>query len=89
MAALDVIEVGFDAPENLYATYAADPERRGGDDRTPTHFPSRRDEYGDDVAGRLDMAAKVTLAEYVEATIERERIRAAFQHAVHRSATCC
>ena len=47
------------------------------------HFPARRDEYGDDVAGRLDMAAKVTLAEYVDATIERERIRAAFQHAVH------
>ncbi len=77
VAALDVIEVGFDAPENLYATYAPIQNAEAAKVHA-AHFPARRDEYGDDVAGRLDMAAKVTLTEYVEATIERERIRAAF-----------
>ena len=73
-----MIEVGFDAPEHLYATYAPIQNAEAAKVHA-AHFPARRDEYGDDVAGRLDMAAKVTLAEYVDATIERERIRAAFQ----------
>jgi aspartyl-tRNA(Asn)/glutamyl-tRNA(Gln) amidotransferase subunit A len=76
-SALDVIEVGFDAPEHLYATYAPIQNAEAAKIHA-AHFPSRRDDYGDDVAGRLDTAAKVTLAEYIEATIERERIRAAF-----------
>jgi aspartyl-tRNA(Asn)/glutamyl-tRNA(Gln) amidotransferase subunit A len=75
--ALDVTEVGFDAPENLYATYAPIQNAEAAKIHAQ-HFPSRSDEYGDDVAGRLDAAAKVTLAEYIEATVERERIRAAF-----------
>jgi aspartyl-tRNA(Asn)/glutamyl-tRNA(Gln) amidotransferase subunit A len=79
VAALDgVIEVGFDAPEHLYATYAPIQNAEAAKVHAE-HFPARRDEYGDDVANRLDTAAKVTLAEYVDATIERERIRAAFQ----------
>ncbi len=78
VAALDdVIEVGFDAPENLYATYAPIQNAEAAIAHRD-NFPARRDDYGDDVANRLDMAAEVTLAEYVAATIERERIRAAF-----------
>ncbi len=77
VAMLDVIEVGFDAPEHLYATYAPIQNAEAAKIHAQ-HFPARRDEYGDDVAGRLDAAAKVTLAEYIEATVERERIRAAF-----------
>jgi aspartyl-tRNA(Asn)/glutamyl-tRNA(Gln) amidotransferase subunit A len=78
VAAIDVIEVGFDAPDRLYATYAPIQNAEAAIVHA-RHFPARRDAYGGDVAGRLDTAAKVTLGEYVEATIERERIRAAFQ----------
>ncbi|HEX6023840.1 MAG TPA: amidase [Solirubrobacter sp.] len=77
VAAIDAIEVGFDAPEHLYATYAPIQNAEAAKVHAE-HFPSRRDEYGADVAHRLDMAAKVTLGEYIDATIERERIRAAF-----------
>jgi aspartyl-tRNA(Asn)/glutamyl-tRNA(Gln) amidotransferase subunit A len=76
-SALGAIEIGFDAPEHLYPTYATIQNAEAA----LTHaerFPARRGEFGDDVANRLDTAMKVTLAEYVEATIERERIRAAF-----------
>ena len=76
-AALGAVEVGFDAPQRLYPTYATIQNAEA----VLTHaerFPARRDEFGEDVANRLAMAVDVTLAEYVEATIERERIRAAF-----------
>ena len=39
-------------------------------------FPSRRDEYGEDVRGRLELGAKVTLDEYLDATVAREHARA-------------
>jgi aspartyl-tRNA(Asn)/glutamyl-tRNA(Gln) amidotransferase subunit A len=39
-------------------------------------FPSRSDEYGDDVRGRLELGAKTTLDEYLEATTAREHARA-------------
>ena len=32
-------------------------------------FPARRDEYGSDVLGRLELATKTTLADYLEGTI--------------------
>jgi aspartyl-tRNA(Asn)/glutamyl-tRNA(Gln) amidotransferase subunit A len=41
-------------------------------------FPARREEYSADVAARIDAARAVTLAEYAEATVVRERVRAAF-----------
>ena len=41
-------------------------------------FPSRRDEYGSDVVGRLDAATEVTLAQYLQASADRERVRAGF-----------
>jgi aspartyl-tRNA(Asn)/glutamyl-tRNA(Gln) amidotransferase subunit A len=41
-------------------------------------FPARADEYSQDVARRLAAAQEVTLAEYIAATEERERIRIAF-----------
>jgi aspartyl-tRNA(Asn)/glutamyl-tRNA(Gln) amidotransferase subunit A len=41
-------------------------------------FPSRRDEYGSDVIGRLDAATEVTLAQYLRASADRERVRAGF-----------
>jgi aspartyl-tRNA(Asn)/glutamyl-tRNA(Gln) amidotransferase subunit A len=44
-------------------------------------WPSRRDDYGSDVAARLRLAEAVTLDELVEASAERERIRAAWKAA--------
>jgi aspartyl-tRNA(Asn)/glutamyl-tRNA(Gln) amidotransferase subunit A len=41
-------------------------------------FPSRRGEYGADVLGRLELAARETLASYLAASADRQRIRAGF-----------
>jgi aspartyl-tRNA(Asn)/glutamyl-tRNA(Gln) amidotransferase subunit A len=41
-------------------------------------YPKRRDEYGDDVRGRLDAATEVTLPDYLAASADRRRLRAAF-----------
>ena len=49
------IEVGFDAPEHLYPTYATIQNAEAAQTHAEL-FPARRDEYGDDVAGRLDAA---------------------------------
>lgn len=51
---------------------ALDTHRRAG------IYPRRRDEYGSDVLGRLDAASEVTLEEYLAATADRRRVRAAF-----------
>ena len=78
VAAFDTLEVSFDHAGRLYPTYAS---IQNGE-AAQTHaqlFPQRRDEYGADVAARIENALRVTLAEYTEAIAERERIRAAFQ----------
>jgi aspartyl-tRNA(Asn)/glutamyl-tRNA(Gln) amidotransferase subunit A len=41
-------------------------------------FPSRREEYGMDVRGRLELASAETLENYLTACADRQRIRAAF-----------
>jgi aspartyl-tRNA(Asn)/glutamyl-tRNA(Gln) amidotransferase subunit A len=41
-------------------------------------FPGRRDEYGDDVRGRLEAATTVGLDDYLRASADRQRVRAAF-----------
>lgn len=41
-------------------------------------FPARREEYGEDVLGRLETATRVRLADYLAAGAERQRIRAGF-----------
>lgn len=46
-------------------------------------FPARRDEYGEDVRARLELATTVTLPDYLAASAERERLRAGF-HRVFR-----
>jgi aspartyl-tRNA(Asn)/glutamyl-tRNA(Gln) amidotransferase subunit A len=73
----EVIEVDFENPERLYPTYATIQNAEAA----LTHaqlYPARRSEYGDDVAARLEHAVNVTLAEYVEAAVERQRIRLNF-----------
>ena len=73
----EVVELGFERPERLQPTYVTIQNAEAA----LTHaqlFGARRGEYGDDVVARLDLAADVTLADYVEATAERERIRSTF-----------
>jgi aspartyl-tRNA(Asn)/glutamyl-tRNA(Gln) amidotransferase subunit A len=41
-------------------------------------YPARAGEYGDDVRGRLEVAAGVQLADYLAAAAERQRIHASF-----------
>jgi aspartyl-tRNA(Asn)/glutamyl-tRNA(Gln) amidotransferase subunit A len=41
-------------------------------------YPAQADRYGADVRGRLELATKVTLGEYLAAEAERERVRAGF-----------
>ncbi len=47
-------------------------------------FPARREEYGSDVRGRLELATKTTLADYLEGTIRREQLRAGFSPGLRR-----
>ncbi len=67
-----------DAPEILPAyrvvqgAEAVDSHRRAG------LWPDRRGEYGEDVRGRLAASESIGLAEYLEATLVRERVRAGF-----------
>ena len=73
----EIVEVPFANPERLQPTYVTIQNAEAA----LTHaalFPSRRDEYGTDVAARLEIAARATFAEYMEATTERERIRTTF-----------
>lgn len=51
---------------------ALDTHRRAG------LYPARREEYGEDVRGRLDAATEVTLEEYLAASVDRRRVRSAF-----------
>ncbi len=51
---------------------ALDTHRRAG------LYPTRREEYGDDVLGRLDAATEVTLEEYLAASADRRRVQASF-----------
>jgi aspartyl-tRNA(Asn)/glutamyl-tRNA(Gln) amidotransferase subunit A len=47
-------------------------------------YPSRADEYGPDVRGRLELAEQVTLHDYLEATVTRERARASMAALLER-----
>jgi aspartyl-tRNA(Asn)/glutamyl-tRNA(Gln) amidotransferase subunit A len=73
-----VPEAGLIFPtfRTIQAAEALDTHRRAG------IYPSRRDEYGEDVRGRLDAATEVTLEEYLDASATRRQIRAAFARAL-------
>ncbi len=73
------VEIALPEAELIYPAFgiiqraeALDTHRRAG------LYPARRDEYGADVLGRLDAAAEVTLEEYLAASADRRRVRAAF-----------
>jgi aspartyl-tRNA(Asn)/glutamyl-tRNA(Gln) amidotransferase subunit A len=75
--ALGAFEVPFDEPERIYPAFIPIQSVEAALVHAPT-FPSRREEYGADVAARIERAQTVTVEEYVEATATRERIRAGF-----------
>lgn len=74
--ALPEAELIFPTFRTIQAAEALDSHRRAG------LFPARRDEYGADVLGRLDAATEVTLEQYLEASAQRQAIRAAFARAL-------
>lgn len=74
-----LVEVTLPEAELVYPAFgviqraeALDTHRRAG------LYPARRTEYGPDVLGRLDAATEVTLEQYLAASADRERVRAAF-----------
>jgi len=73
----EVLDVPFERPERLQPTYVTIQNAEAWISHAAL-FSARRDEYGADVAARIEVAQDVTLAEYAEAIAERERIRATF-----------
>jgi aspartyl-tRNA(Asn)/glutamyl-tRNA(Gln) amidotransferase subunit A len=75
----ELVEVELPGAESIFPTFgviqraeALRVHRRAG------LYPERREEYGDDVRGRLESGESVTLDDYLAATAARERLRAAF-----------
>jgi aspartyl-tRNA(Asn)/glutamyl-tRNA(Gln) amidotransferase subunit A len=75
----DVIQTTLPESSSIYPTFVTIQRAEA----LRTHqlaglYPDRRDEYGHDVRRRLDAATAVTIAEYLDASAERQRIRARF-----------
>jgi aspartyl-tRNA(Asn)/glutamyl-tRNA(Gln) amidotransferase subunit A len=82
-AGAQLVECAFPEAELILPTFrtiqgaeALDTHRRAG------LYPDRRDEYGPDVLGRLDAATEVTIEQYLQASADRQRLRAAFRRAL-------
>lgn len=79
----DVTEVRLPEAAGVYETFGAIQRSEA----LYTHvraglFPSRRAEYGPDVRARLELAETMSLADYLDATLRRERLRAGFHRAL-------
>jgi aspartyl-tRNA(Asn)/glutamyl-tRNA(Gln) amidotransferase subunit A len=70
--ALPEAELVLPAFRTIQAAEALDTHRNAG------LYPARRGEYGADVLGRLDAATEVTVEQFLRASADRERVRAAF-----------
>ena len=75
--ALDAFEVEFAEAERIYPAFAAIQSVEAALAHADL-FPTRKAEYSDDVAARIERARAVTVEEYVEATATRERVRSSF-----------
>jgi aspartyl-tRNA(Asn)/glutamyl-tRNA(Gln) amidotransferase subunit A len=74
-----LVEVALPEAAGAYAAFGA--VQRCEALRTHTRaglFPARREEYGSDVLGRLELATATTLTDYLDGTIRREKLRAGF-----------
>ena len=77
--AAGVDEVGFPEAATVYETFGATQRAEAlFTHREAGLYPGRADEYGADVRGRLEMAAREGTAEYLRAAAERQRLRAGF-----------
>lgn len=81
----ELVDVGFDAGELIAASFATtqrvealEAHRRRG------LFPDRLRDYGEDVRDRLERATELSLADYLEAAVDRARIAAAFSKTFER-----
>jgi aspartyl-tRNA(Asn)/glutamyl-tRNA(Gln) amidotransferase subunit A len=81
-AGAGLVEIALPEAELVYPAFgviqraeALDSHRRAG------LFPARRAEYGADVRERLELATEVTVDDYLAASADRQRVRAAFARA--------
>jgi len=75
----ELVEVPFPEAGLAYPTFVAVQRAEALYTHTKAGlFPARRDEYGEDVRGRLEVAETVGLDEYLAASADRQRIRAGF-----------
>ena len=73
------VEVAVPEAELIYPAFGVIQRAEALDThRSAGLYPSRREEYGADVLGRLDGATEVTVEQYLAASADRRRIRAAF-----------
>jgi aspartyl-tRNA(Asn)/glutamyl-tRNA(Gln) amidotransferase subunit A len=75
----ELVEVGFPDADRIYESFGVIQRAEALFSHTRAGlFPARKDEYGEDVLGRLELATKVALPDYLAASAERQRVRAAF-----------
>ncbi|HKP17190.1 MAG TPA: amidase family protein, partial [Gaiellaceae bacterium] len=75
----EVVEVEFPDAARLYETFGVIQRAEALFTHTQAGlFPARKDEYGRDVLARLELATSAELADYLAASAERQRARAAF-----------
>jgi aspartyl-tRNA(Asn)/glutamyl-tRNA(Gln) amidotransferase subunit A len=81
----ELVQVEFPAAERLYETFGVIQRAEALFSHTQAGlFPARRDEYGRDLLGRLELATQVELSDYLAASEERQRARAGFDNAFGR-----
>jgi aspartyl-tRNA(Asn)/glutamyl-tRNA(Gln) amidotransferase subunit A len=75
----DLVDVAFPDADRIYETFSVIQRAEALFSHTQAGlFPASRGEYGEDVLGRLELATKVELSDYLAASAERQRVRAAF-----------
>lgn len=73
----ELIEVEFPDADRVYETFGVTQRAEALFSHTQAGlFPARRDEYGEDVRARLELATTVGLPEYLAAAADRRRLRA-------------
>ena len=78
-AGADIVEVAFPEAELIYPAFGVIQRSEALDShRSAGLYPARRDEYGADVLGRLELAEQETLERYLHASADRQRVRAGF-----------
>ncbi len=81
----ELVEVGLPGADRFYETFGVVQRAEALFSHVQAGlFPARRDEYGEDVLGRLELATTVELPAYLAASAERQRLRAAFDRVFDR-----